>query len=612
MDIEKNIVFIHPLTDKLKALLSLVEEAGDEFVLYEMDSVAEFVQLIGIMEHSITFSSELEKTKEYLKKTKSFVKSPQCHNCTVFENSYPPHLLSKLRVRGLNQVFRESEINEQDLFDYINRFFNSFEDGAEPFETGIGEENIGGDSTEKDEDESAATLIKDIGGGRDSLFSNLKLKKVALGDGFIGSPFDNLKRKNIKQFEPVLKQLKRKKIDFKPVEPALRKKKNTRFTPVPKELKRRKAPLFNPVPRENKNRRKFEPVTRDYERRKRGEFKPVERELQKKPFKEKERKGGLKRGNFQAVERQLERKRKLFKEVERDLNRKQLDPKKKKELEQRMARLNKKKDLLKRQTEQFEKLRSSYDPRSDKDKKKMTELYEELAKELNSQEFLLEEETYLKQESKTEKSRLKDLGEQIIDYKTFVIKKKSGELKLSQKDEKELKDELYQKEQEIDESEYYYPETMGLEYLILYNDMLYLEQVNAIHLCKLIQFAYQKEFEAPFSVYLLNKDGGFDPIYEGHVLNPTMFSIDEFENMKKERSSKWKNIKIPTFEDETFIKDRNEFIYPYFKDGEHFGFAVTHLKPLKKNHQDAKKVELLSLCLHGVVLESYEQCKGAA
>ena len=65
--IERNIVFIYPLSSTLQELKQALEEDSN-FMVYELDAVGEYSQLIGVLEHSMTFSSDLKKTEQYKQK----------------------------------------------------------------------------------------------------------------------------------------------------------------------------------------------------------------------------------------------------------------------------------------------------------------------------------------------------------------------------------------------------------------------------------------------------------------------------------------------------------------------------------------------------------------
>lgn len=675
MEIEQNVVFIHPITDKLKKLLDHLEARGDEFIIYEMESVAEFVQLIGIMDFSITFSSDLAKTEEYLKKTSTYVKAVSCHNCAVFDKNYPPHLTKKLRLAGINQIYQEDELNLSDLESYIDEFFEKCKtDDLESFvkseDLGIGaaaqNKQVGEEAVKVQEKPEAGTIgekeqkdykrrVIENNFQPKSLFDNLKLKKSVLGNQFLGSPFDNIKRKKVQQFDSVQKKLKKKQFSFKEVERPLKKRKQMRFEPVERKRKNKKpfAPItpafnqrktkkFEPAERNNQKKKKpFIPATSGFNQRKSKDFKPVERKAKPKKL-------------FKPVDRKLNRRKAQFQAVERELTRKELDPKKKKELEKLRKKLAEKNQnhekhqkkrkelehLLEREMQkQKEKGAKDLDPEQegliknlmqdlmddiDKDEADIDLLFEELNlktigleddfdEQKEQQGIDLDAEERKKQKGGYDLQQIKKEYD-LTDYESFTTKKKAGELQLEEAIEEAVAADLYEEELLEEETPYYYPQTLGLEYLLIYNDMLSYENVGTQHLCKLIQFAYKKEFDAPLSLYLVHPSGAdkYEPVFEGHMEPNSFYEAEEFESYKHQSFGRWREIKIPTFQDETFQSDKNEFVYPYFKEEKLLGFSIVHLHPLKGNHQDAKKIELLSLALVGVIIDEFYGQKEAA
>ena len=72
--IEKNIIFIHPLSPLLQKFLKEMEE-DDDFMVFEIDALNEYGQIIGVLEQSVTFSSDLKKSRTYLEDFSQFVKN---------------------------------------------------------------------------------------------------------------------------------------------------------------------------------------------------------------------------------------------------------------------------------------------------------------------------------------------------------------------------------------------------------------------------------------------------------------------------------------------------------------------------------------------------------
>ncbi len=91
MAIERNVVFLYPLSDKLQQLKASVEE-DNSYTVYELDSLSEYHQLIGVMEHAVTFSADLKKTELYLNECKKFVRDKKSKNILIQAKNIPPHI----------------------------------------------------------------------------------------------------------------------------------------------------------------------------------------------------------------------------------------------------------------------------------------------------------------------------------------------------------------------------------------------------------------------------------------------------------------------------------------------------------------------------------------
>jgi hypothetical protein len=386
MSLEKNVIFIYPIVGVLQQLKEQLEEEGS-FMVYEMDSLPEYGQLIGIMEHSVTFSSDMKKTSKYLQENKNFVKKNESRNIVVTTTKVPPHLVSKLQGFGLNEVLKE-DIPIKSLSYKIEMFFKTYEQkekGQQMAKQKASDElqvlKIG--SEKKQENSQEKLRVERMGfmqeeaekghmqnkkrnmHGLDLLGGKIGQGKRVDMSGFMGSPFDNMQRKKVTQFNAAQASGKLKRNSFKPVEPQLTRKKvdlnlpekelhkkKVDFNLPEKELAKRKTTNlgfntpdiknkkvdFEEVPRElEKKDGRFEEVERDFEKEK-VNFKEVERELNRKKtnFYEVEREEKDK-PKFEEVERELNKKRHHFEEVEREHERKKLEQQESNDLEKKKA-----------------------------------------------------------------------------------------------------------------------------------------------------------------------------------------------------------------------------------------------------------------------------------
>lgn len=386
MAVERNIIFLYPLAPVVNELKKQLEE-NESYTVYEMDSIGEYKQLIGILEYSVTFSTDLKKTSRYLQENDKLLKSLNAKNYTVNNKTLPPHVIVKLQKYGLDEYLKDS-IPAKSLMFKVETFFNAFDAKAEQEQlekqkavTGMmimnknqpKEENTNDKQRiEKmaimdDESSSASEPTKkniDLSGIDDG-GSQLNRKKVNSMDGLLGSPFDNMQRKSVEKNNATNDGPKYKKSDFSLDElPAGEKKKNgfkavdqeygsgsgKKFEAVDIDAKKKQA-KFNEVDIERKKGKKFVPVDQDLKKRK-VDFKPVDVDYDKKrkQFKELEQEA-KKRKKFEEVDRDLNKKKHDFKEVDRDLNKKKHDfkevdrdlDKKKSNFEEVELDLNKKK-----------------------------------------------------------------------------------------------------------------------------------------------------------------------------------------------------------------------------------------------------------------------------
>lgn len=426
MSIERNIVFLYPISAKLKELKEKLE-ADDSVVVYELDSVNEYGQLIGVVEHSVTFSSDFKKTQQYLNDFKHFVRAKTAKNFLVQDKTMPPHIFSKLQKLGLNEVLKEDS-HIKSLTHKVEMFFKPFEDqlkkeeeaknvalpGSLKSEIGIGADR----KTEKDNavqrvekmatfEPEESTKRKESGFDADfflggSLSSNFELKNNDLKNPLLKSPFDNIQRKKVAQFVDASNRPKLKGSSFKPIvgvlgnnphkgldlkpagelnrkntknidfDPAQLNRKKREFQAQESELSRKKV-NFEQVERENsKKRAKFEEQLREIEKKRSSIPDTEEYSKKRKYFDEVLLDLQKKKTKFEEVEKELKKKKKQFEEIEIDLN------KKKVQFEE-TDNSDQKKPLMIEELLDLEKKKSAAFEEVDLESKKKRALLEELA-----------------------------------------------------------------------------------------------------------------------------------------------------------------------------------------------------------------------------------------
>ncbi len=773
MLIERNVVFIYPISKVLQELKNELEN-NDQYVVYELDSVAEYGQLIGVMEHSVTFSSDLKKTESYLESCKQFVRGKNARNFLVSDKTLPPHIFGKLQKLGLNESIK-NDVNLKKLSHKINLFFTTFdqeqkkieeEKNKAVLETASTKTVIGGGERKKETYNSNEKLRVEKMATLDEEKSDLKLKKpkhnfdlnTMLGGGslsnfnlttnsqknnpFLKSPFDSFQLKKVKTFDSVAQGNNLKESHFKAIDPAygnnphknlglsaqgeLKRRKTAKFEEQQADLKKRNG-KFNEVEQDlNKRRAKFEEQDRDLNRKK-LKFEEVEQDLKKKRptikdldpenkkrknFEEVEADYKKKRAVLDEIENQLNKKKKLFEEVESEQEKKKvqfeeleddhkekpkllleledLQKKKLKTLDEIDLDLKKKKAFVEAELEHRELKKLNLDEIDDEESHKKVELgemdydkkkgayleFDELEKKKKSFEEVEKdqsknntkfEETEIerkKKDGRVEENELdkkrntfegiekdqskkkngnfeevakegkfknlqnmviggvkkgedevqlnqdKNSEEQTIDYSQFKKEKRAGQFKEEETEEEKIARERLESILEEPEYNFFPNESYGVEYLVIYNDFLFKDEIKNENLFKFIHFGLIKEFDGDVSFYLADPNTPETPskhLYSGHNARKNEIIGGEFEDFEKENLASWLSCKLPTWKDETYQIEINEFVYPYFEEGEILGIAVCHFKETIKNHADAQKVELLIMSLKGAIMEEIEK-----
>lgn len=452
MSVERNIVFLYPISEKLKELKDELEN-DESYVVYELDSVAEYGQLIGVMDHSITLSSDFKKTEQYLNECKKFVKGKTAKNFLVQDKNILPHMFTKLQRLGLNEVMQES-LPLKSIMHKVNMFFNPFDQKEKAEEEaknkavtaqlvigdsieGMGSRKESYSSKEKQHIEKMAILGEDTtkskvkkkksGFDSNSMFNNsdfssfeLKANKTDLS--FLKSPFDNLQRKKVAQFDAVASKSKLKRSSFKAVDPEYGQNpyKGLGIKP-PGEIKRRKALDLG--------------LDESGFKKKKIDLDLVESELKKRKI------------NFDLGEEASRKKKKKFDEFYENLKRKKITEidevdsknKKNKDFEEYLDLLKKKKVNLDLNEEEIGKKKSEFNEiEADYDKKKKE--FEELDLSSEKKKGLILELEDLKRKKGTVLDELEDFEKKKNEFLEIEIERpEKKKLNLDQSDDYDRK-----------------------------------------------------------------------------------------------------------------------------------------------------------------------------
>lgn len=705
MSIEKNLVFIFPLLPVLTELKNHFEENSD-FVIYEMDNLVEYKQLIGILEHVITFSSDMKKTSRYLQENKQFITGSQSLNIAVTKTTIPPHTFGKLQKFGLNEVHKDN-VTFKSLEHKVNNFFNRFDakkeqDQVEAQKAAMSTDVLIMNKENKDSNvidtESKQRVERMASMDEDS--SELKRKKVDLrglsigsgsGPGVMTGKINNsfnpamgvLRKKELKglnlpeltnslkkgrgftpvdpdrsykkrgQFQAVDRDLQRKKLNIPDLLDGLKNKRKS-FTPVDRELKRKKGLLLDPqndpkkrkklnLPdmidgkpksklklEEQKNelkRKKITPVQRELKKKDgRLDLRPPDQELKRKKLREDEENKKKKESgiiDLPGVQREIERKPNdvIGKEAKKKKGNldlpgveREIEWNKKKEDEEQKKKKNNK-------FEEIEIERGSGKNKSDileKNYNSKTSNFTEIEKDSSRKDAGFEEIGISRDgikaiKSDTEKEDYekvfsydkgpKDLGEQTIDYSSFSEETKAGKREEQKEKERLRHKAIADKLAQTPEIKYYYPSTKSIENLVHIESFLINPKMESSQYLKFIHFMLYKRFKALITFFSY-RSSKFQLLYSSHLTEDlSIIKVEDNEKYVEGLKEGLKETQIPTWSDETYQVELNQFIYPYFQDGVLLGHAIGHFPDSIFTHEDAQQVEMYLMCAKSVYLQ---------
>lgn len=456
-------------------------------------------------------------------------------------------------------------------------------------------------------------LLTELERKRGATFEETELgrkKKKNLDD------FYNEMQKKKKSLDLLEEDLKKKKVDFQEIDLEMGKKRK-QLDDVTLDLKKKRAildelealskkkgALLDDVDGLEKKRKDFEEVLNKANIKK-LKFPDLEDPLKKKKgadfeAEEFDKKKGK---NFEATE--FERKKMTFEEVELDLGQKR------KKFEE-VHELNKKDGKFDEIEDEGREHSTLILEQADNEYKRAG--FEEVKRERG---FQLENTLNIKQDINLDTSmgfeEQKEYEEEVLDYGQFKKDKKQGKLLKEQEEEERRKKKELEDLLDLPEYKYFENISFGLEYLIIHNDFLLKENTTTDEFFKFIHFALLRAFSGDVSFYLVvkhpeeeGKDYLWKCLYSGHRARKNPILENDFERYEAINIQDWLRMSIPTWRDETYQEEINEFVYPYFEDGVLLGIAVAHFKDTVKSHDDASKVELMSLCLKGLILNEKE------
>ena len=210
----------------------------------------------------------------------------------------------------------------------------------------------------------------------------------------------------------------------------------------------------------------------------------------------------------------------------------------------------------------------------------------------------------------------KNIEEQTLDYSKFKKEYRNKNSETKNENDVDFTKDKFEKRLQEPEYSFYENQSFSLEYLILFNDFLMSNNLPKAQLYKFIHFALLNDFNASLAIYILDqrvedymKTGfkSFKKIYDGFSDNKNTelkMDIDFHLNNNFEYLI---NVKIPTWTDETFQEDINDFYYPFYEEGTLMGYGFVRSLSQINGHKDSSKVELIVMSLKSLILSEYDQ-----
>jgi hypothetical protein len=87
---------------------------------------------------------------------------------------------------------------------------------------------------------------------------------------------------------------------------------------------------------------------------------------------------------------------------------------------------------------------------------------------------------------------------------------------------------------------------------------------------------------------------------------PEIYLGSTWENYESANTNRWKETTVPTWQDETFKAELNEFVFPFYSDARQIGMVVVHNWGQVKSLEHATFIELLVEATRGYFLSQHE------
>ncbi len=565
---DKNIIFLYPLIEGINNFKSSL--SSDEYEIYEIDNLNEYSQIIGILDKSITISSDYEKTKRLVNENEQFIKKKTSKNILITSKEIPPHIQLSLKNKGLDEILPEKNI-EKTLSLKIKIFFDS----------------------NQNQKSSASN---------DSLFS-LNYQSKSKGEKIDTMQAQRVERMLSSEDEGELKENKSTQNKLRSFEQN-NKGQQGKLREVERDFSRKNLHKLRDYDNENKD--KANQKLRELERKdKPGQkLREVDKELSQKEL------PSLRGG--QASEEELKSLR-LFDELDNkeDLGKlrenKSLDESKlgklrsfEPENNRKDTKLNERDILNKKEG----KLREGQLPTINREGIEREQIQ---AKKEDKQDVLDEEYSDLEEDFELEKEVFENsdggfigADKELNQDGIFSFSEKEHDLFKEIKHFEETADDNLTIEKLLEEKEYFYypPITNAALYSVFVEEILYSELFQPIYIYKYIDLILFNKFKGCF--LFAHLDGSsFYLDFESYSLRGKF--IENVASFVEHKSSDFKETRVPTWNDETFQSKVITFTYPLVENDLLKGTFYGHFEGGVHCYEDASAIEaivMLARCLY--------------
>ncbi len=162
-----------------------------------------------------------------------------------------------------------------------------------------------------------------------------------------------------------------------------------------------------------------------------------------------------------------------------------------------------------------------------------------------------------------------------------------------------------EEEEEEEIKDVHEPKPRGVEFIVKIFQM-YLNKRSDAQIFLYISNVLYKEFGGITGFFLFNKEKHADEIYSAaHNIEYSgnrQVLIDDWEKEKKTNRPIWQTYRLPHWSDHKFIKNENQFTYPYFEGVDHIGFSVVNF-PKGITAEQSNKIEMILEGARGIFLQ---------